>query len=216
MKSFKNFLVLAVCLMAGVCGCLAQGKMEPVFEEGSTAVKNAVGDLAYTDFFQMRQNVETGEEWFVVVCDKPARELWQKCRMWAAETCGAYSSAKLIEDKEANLLMFKMSFPIQTEGEHKGYYSRWTGSHNWKVVIECKEGRLRIKFKDYFAKWSVQAKSPNGNGWMKPIPEQSFNFTKAQEMMGEDRFVPLFTSAVTGLEGSLVKYLCGAFAEEDF
>lgn len=208
----RRIFIAAFCVMASAVG--ARVELKPVFEKGNPDVENLTDNIAYIDNFQSLYDPLNGESWEVVICDRKADVLWSVCRRWMAETIPNYERMKILEDKSEGVLITHVATKLQAEGKKDQFYSKWTGTHNWTLTIECKDGRLRMKFQNYYAYWSVQGYSKNV-GWMRPLPYEKLYYESAERLMGEDLFFDCYEDSLWDLKEKIVNYISQTLSVSD-
>ncbi len=102
-------------------------------------------------------NDSTGEASFIIESNLPKDKLYKACRMWLAEHVKNYNNIKQLEDPEEGMLIVNYSTNLFCQGnDENGRHLTWQGIQTWKMTIQCKENKYRVKLTEYNSSWKQE------------------------------------------------------------
>lgn len=208
----KRVLLVAVCVMACLCGIAQEVRKDTTYlvkpELGVTASgkKVQVWDIKIDDV--------TGDVSYVMyVEDAKAGELWSWCRMWLAENVKEYNKIKQIEDKQEGRLVVNFSAPVEVRAKDGKFDTRWLGIQTWKMTIQCKDERFRVRMTEYTSQWNAQFLQIDK--WSRPLPQINKSYGESAMRMGDEIFIKQYRNTVADVIILLGEYLKKASEEDD-
>lgn len=208
----KRVLLVAVCVMACLCGIAQEvGKdttylVKPELGVTASGKKVQVWDIKIDDV--------TGDVSYVMyVEDAKAGELWSLCRMWLAENVKEYNRTKQIEDKQEGRLVVNFNAPVEVRAKDGKFDTRWLGIQTWKMTIQCKDERFRVKMTEYTSQWNAQFLQIDK--WSRPLPQINKSYGESAMRMGDEIFIKQYRNTVADVIILLGEYLKKASEEDD-
>lgn len=207
----KKYFLMAVLVMAGVCG-FAQESAEEVVSTGTELAVTADGKKVTMWDFKMDD--ASGDVSFVISVDgAKAGDLWSWCRMWLAENVKEYNRIKQIEDKTEGRLVVNYTAAVNVQANDGQFESRWRGTQTWKMTIQCKDERFRVRMTEYTSQWDAQ---PLLMGqWAKPLEQINRSKEEAAKRMGEEIFNKQYNEVVAIVVASMGEYMKKMHDEDD-
>lgn len=174
----KKYFLMAVLVMVCVCG-FAQESAEVVSSGTELAV---TADGKKVKMWDLKVDEATGDVSFVISLDGgKAGDLWSWCRMWLAENVAEYNRIKQIEDKAEGRLVVNFTAPIDIRAKDGEWDTKWKGSQTWKMTIQCKDERYRVRMTEYTSKWSAQALIMGS--WSAPLDQVNKSYQESASRM---------------------------------
>ena len=215
----KRMLVVAVMMMMACMGAWAQDANGTQVEQAGDSTANVGTELAVNKegkrvlMWDLKVDEEGGDVSYVIYMDgAKAGELWSWCRMWLAENVEEYNRIKQIEDRSEGRLVVNFTSPINLRAKSMGYDTKWMGSQTWKMTIQCKDERFRVKMTEYTSMWIAQALILGE--WSEELLQFNESKKEAAERMGEP-FEKLYKEVIASVIKSQGEYLKKMSEEDD-
>ena len=199
--NMKRIFIIAICVIAWVNGFAQANDSIP-----QTVEMCKVNNGKVVSMFNLKIEETTGDASYVIEYDDKAEVLWKWCRMWLAENVKQYNQIKQIEDKAEGMLMVNFTMPLKVEGIMMDKQARWIGSQTWKMTIQCKEGRLRVKLTEYKTDWTLDVMSSKF-GWMKMHTREGYDFNSNLSNIGWENLAKPYRNAIENTIFSLSRYI---------
>lgn len=178
------------------------------------AVLATTKDKKEVRVWDYKMDDETGDVSYIISFDyAKAGELWSWCRMWLAENVKEYNRIKQIEDKQEGRLVVSFVAPVSLRANDGKWESRWVGTQTWKMTIQCKDERFRVRMTEYNSKWDAQ---PLIMGrWGQPLEQVNNSKSEASSRMGAEIFAKQYKKAISDIIASQANYLKKMSEEDD-